>query len=124
MQMTSFSKAKKYTPDFNGNKDLPEEKQLFAMLAPLTNAELFDVRDALQAAGFKEKMDSTQLTGDQQRALVKNAGSYLPSHVTLTNNEGFDINDVVNYSDFLPLAIDLLFTLIAKSTPTEADVKN
>jgi hypothetical protein len=47
MRVTSFSKEVDFTPEFNGNKALPETEQLKAVLSPLQTLEVIDITEVL-----------------------------------------------------------------------------
>lgn len=119
----AFSKEKKYVPDFNGNKELPEAEQLVAYIKPLKSGEVIDLTDVLKEAGF-EKGDSKQMSSHQMKTVVQQAGHYLPTYVRLEGNDGFTIQDVADYTPFLALATELLFVLMNFSSPNQDDVKN
>ena len=118
-----FSHEITFIPDFNKNKELPEAEQITVKIKPLILFDLLDLTDVLKQAGF-EKGDSKDVSQEQMRAIVGQGGKYVPKYCSLIGAEGFDLNDVVNYAHFLPLATEILFTLITNSSPTVADVKN
>lgn len=118
-----FSHEIVYVPEFNKNKELPEAEQLTVKIKPMKLADLLDLTDVLKKAGF-EKGDSKDATPEQMRAIVGSGGKYVPQYCTLVGAEGFDLSDVVTYAHFLALATEILFTLITKSSPVVADVKN
>jgi len=120
---SNFSKEKKYNPDWNGNKELPEDEQLVAYIKPMKSGEVIDLTDVLKSVGF-EKGEAKQLSSAQMKAVVKEAGHYLPTYVRLEHADDFTIQDVVDYTPFLSLAVDLLFTLMNFSSPNQDDVKN
>lgn len=119
-----FSREVRYIPAWNGNKDLPGVDQLAVTLSPLKMGELLDVLDILKRADFKQGTEQ-QLTADQMRTIVAEAGKYLPAHVTKFDGaEGFTLDDAVNYSEFFGLAAELIFELVRLSSPSGQDVKN
>lgn len=119
----AFSRQTEFLPAFNKNKELAEPEQLKVTMKPMTLFDLLDLTDVLKSVGF-EKGEVTDLTVAQMKSIVAEGGKYLPKYCTLVNAEGFEMADVVAYATFLPLASELLFTLLNKSSPGEADVKN
>ena len=119
----AFSRERAFTPDFNGNKSLDEADQLSATVKVMTLNDILDLGDAFKQAGF-EKGDMKEMSLAQMQVLVRSAGKYVPKYVSLKGNDGFTLEDVVTYPQFLSLATELLFTLLNFSAPTEADVKN
>jgi hypothetical protein len=118
-----FSRSREYVPEFNGNKELPEEEQLKATISVMRLSDLLDLGDTFKEADFEEG-DMKNMTLDQMKVLVKGAGQYVPKYVKLSGNDGFALDDVVQFPQFLSLAAELLFTLLSYSQPTTADVKN
>lgn len=119
----AFSRQNDYLPAFNNNKELPPEEQLKVTMKVMILLDLLDLTDVLKSVGF-EKGDVKDLTIEQMKALVKEGGKYIPKYCVLLNADGFNLEDVVTYSTFLPLASELLFTLLNNSSPSAADVKN
>jgi hypothetical protein len=118
-----FSRTREYTPEYNGNKELPENEQLKAQIKVMTLNDLLDLGDTFKQADF-EQGDLKDMRIDQMKVLVNGAGKYVPKYVTLQGNDGFDLSDVVQYPQFLQLAAELLFSLLTFSQPTGTDVKN
>jgi hypothetical protein len=119
----NFSKNTHYVPEFNDNKILPIVDQISAEVSPLPFTVFLDIRDVLAQSSFT-RADLKDLTTDQLKLIVGALGKYVPAYVVLNGLEGFTVEDVVNYTPFFPLAVELLFALINASTPNEADLKN
>lgn len=119
----AFSRESEYLPQFNDNLKLAEHDQLKVTMKVMTLLDLLDLTDVLKSVGF-EKGEVTDLTVKQMKSIVAEGGKYLPKYCALVNAEGFDMNDVIAFAHFLPLASELLFTLLNKASPNEADVKN
>lgn len=118
-----FSKEVRFVPTWRDNTTLPESEQLVFTLKPLKIGELLDVLDVFKRADF-EKGDHTTLTPEQMRVIVSEAGTYLPVNANMAGAEGFDINDVIGYSEFFGLAAEVIFELVRLSSPSGTDVKN
>lgn len=119
----SFSTSQIYVPEFNKNKELPEDQQLKVNISTMELVDLLDLTDVLKSAKF-ERGDAKELSVEQMKTIVREAGKYVPKYCKLINAEGFDAETVVKYSFFLALASELLFTLLNFSSVSEADVKN
>jgi hypothetical protein len=119
-----FSKSIRFVPTFHGNKDLTGNDQLVLTLMPLKLGELLDLLDVLKSIGF-EKGEAKTLTPAQMRAIAAEAKTYLPSHIEkMEGAEGFEVSDIVDYPDFLGLAVETVFELVRHAMPSENDVKN
>lgn len=120
---SNFSREQVYVPEFDKNKELPDDQQLKVKVGVMKMLDLLDLTDVLKSAGF-EKGDVKDLSVDQMKTIVREAGKYVPKYCTLVNAEDFSVDDTISYSQFLPLASELLFTLLNSSSPNAVDVKN
>lgn len=118
-----FSREVTYIPEFNGNKELPEGEQLSVKIKVMTLSDLLDLMDVLKSSGF-QKGDVKDLNPGQMKAIVTQAGKYIPKYCTLDHAEGFSVEDLAQFAVFMPLATELLFTLLNVSSPNAADAKN
>lgn len=124
MYVKGFSKEQDFTPTWNDNATLPEASRLKTKLTIFSMGELLDVIDVIKSVGF-DKGTENQMTPDQMRTVLSATGAHLTKHVSLASgNENFDMKDVVSFSQFFGLAIELLFQLVNISSPTDQDVKN
>jgi hypothetical protein len=119
----AFSKEVAFVPEFNGNKALPEAEQLSFKLRPMTTLDLLDIMDVLKTAGFQVG-EHTDMTTEQMKAVIGQAGKYIPKYATMAGAEGFGLEEVVGYQAFLALASEVLFQLVNISSPNASDVKN
>lgn len=119
----AFSRESTYTPEFNENPKLSEPERLTVTVKVMTLLDLLDLTDVLKQAEF-EKGDVKDVSIDKMRTIVAQAGKFVPKYCVLVNAEGFDVQDVVTYPFFLPLATELLFHLLNSSSPSKADAKN
>lgn len=119
-----FSLTKRFVPKWNGNADLDAAEQMVAVLKMPTVQDVFAIMDRLSAHGLVGKQDSDLVPLAKATQLAAEAGKYLPVYIELQNAEDFSIEDVTKYPPYFPLAVELLFALIAFAQPTEADVKN
>ena len=118
-----FSKEVTYLPEFEGDRDLPPEDQITAKLQPMELGELLDLREAFTNAGF-EQGSVEQMTSKQMRAVLSQAGFFIPKYAKLEGNANFTLDDIVRYAPFFGLAIELLFQLLSISSPNQDDEKN
>lgn len=124
MIIKGFSKEQNFTPAWNDNGTLPEANQLKTKLTIFNMGELLDVIDVIKSVGF-DKGTENQMTPDQMRIVLSVSGAHLTKHVSfVSGNENFDMTDVVSFSQFFALAIELLFQLVNISSPSDQDVKN
>lgn len=122
MKVTGFSKSQPFTPEFNGNKELPEPDQFRVTLTALTLSELITVQDTIAQA---QPEDGEKANTEQLRSLVELNGPVLLKHVTIVQGaDGFTLEDIAEYAHFFQLALELLKKLNEISQPTERDVKN
>lgn len=118
-----FSREVKYVPDFNKNKELPENEQLIVNIKVMSLGDLLDLMDVLKQANF-EKGDVKDLTPGQMKTIVTQAGKYIPKYCKLEHAEGFSVEDLAQFAVFMPLATEVLFTLLNSSSPNADDAKN
>lgn len=119
----AFSKEVPFVPEFQKNKELPLEEQLSFKLKPMITLDLIDLTDVLKTVGFTAG-EQTDMTTDQMKTVVKEAGKYVPKYSTMSGADGFTIEEVIGYPAFLALASEVLFQLLNISSPNTADVKN
>lgn len=123
-----FSLVREYTPEFNGNRELPEAEQCKATLKTLESLDLLELADAMERQGLEGTVDTGKMKAGDIKSLVSEVGRLLPKYVTVTNLEGSDgpisVEVLVAYPEFMELAIELLLQLSNISQPTEDDIKN
>lgn len=122
-----FSETVEFTPEWNKNKQEPEDKQIKTTLTLLDMGELIELI-AITAKANQDTVDGDP--GPEGAALMaKAAQDFLPEHVTITNfhnkkNEELDIDTIVRFPVFMNFMSELLAALIEASTPNEDDVGN
>ena len=124
-----FSLKRPYTPEFNGNRELPEAERIECVLPTLDNFDLLELGDAFTRAGMQDgNLDTSAITAEQARVLLNATLNIIPKYTELTGLEGDDgpltIEQIVRFPDFQALATELLVTLAQISAPTEADTGN
>lgn len=123
-----FSLLTKYTPEWNQNRDLPEDERVTVGLKTLESMDMLELADALERQGVDGEVDSTKMTAKDIKSLLSETGRLLPKYAEVSGLEGddgpIDINKVVTYPDFMELAVELLMELANISSPTEEDIKN
>ncbi len=124
----AFSLITEYIPEWNDNRDLPEDEQCKATLNTLESMDLLELADALERQGLEGEVDTSRMTSKDIKSLLKETGRLLPKYVTIEGIEGDDgpvtLEHIVTYPDFMELAVELLMKLANISQPTEDDVKN
>ncbi len=124
----SFSLVTTYIPEWNENRELPEDEQVTVALKTLESMDMLELADALERQGVEGEVDSTKMTAKDIKALLKETGRLLPNYATVNGLEGADgpvsIEQVVTYPDFMELAVELLMELANISQPNEDDIKN
>lgn len=119
-----FSREKKYTPEWNGNRDLPEAEQVKALVKPARMGDLLDIVDAFSSVG-ETKIDTETTDPKVMRQIVEACAEILPKYVTITGLEGedgpVDLVEALQYLTFTPLMVELLGHLTEISTPDSKD---
>lgn len=126
----NFSKITMFTPEWNGNKELPTADQVKVKITVCEMGKLLQAVDAFKEAGAGETMiDTESLDQDSIKGLVEATADLLPAHIEIQNlkDEGGNEltgDDVVKYGALFALAAEILAELIRVSTPSEEDEKN
>ena len=126
----SFSKTRKFTPEFNNNMDLPEAHRFTADIKVCEMGDLLAAVDAFKSiSGGKDQIETSDLNAEATATLVKTVGALLPAYVTVNNLRGEDdveltVQDIVSYGPLFPLAAELLAKLVEFSTPTAEEEGN
>lgn len=134
---TTFSRQRRVTADWNGNKNLPEEQQLAFAYTPLEYGEFNDAVEIIRRLGVFKAAGGEQTVelpeGDLQDELFDLFKRLLPKNVKSVggpllalpgDDKPITVEEIASQAPFVVLATELLATLIAVSAPTEADVKN
>lgn len=124
-----FSLKRPFTPEFNGNKKLPDGEQIKCILTTLDNFDLLELGDAFSRAGMNDgELDTSKIDAAQARILLDATASIIPKYTEITGLDCDDgpvtVDQVVRFPDFQELATELLVELAQISAPTEADAKN
>lgn len=117
-----FSLVKKFVPKWNGNRDASEPLTVTMKMPEV--GDVFSMLDVLKTQQVTTDADASSVGIERSRIIAKECGVYLPRYIELDNAEDFKIEDVVKYPPYFPLAIELLFELLAYAQPNEAEVKN
>lgn len=128
---TDFSLTQSYIPEWNGNRALPEDEQIKAVLSVIDMGSLMRLVDAFSKTGIASegKVDTDNIDHSAIQPVLNEFGGLLPQNVKLSNLKGKDgvevtIEQVVKFPTFLGLALELLMKLMEISSPSEEDVKN
>ena len=125
-----LSKQVDYSPEWNANKELPEDEQVKFVLKVLSMGDVLELMDVLEDASDDEgNVDGDTLTASTTKQLVGEATRLLPIYATMENLEGEDgeeitVATITEYPQFIGLITEVLFELISISTPNEADSGN
>lgn len=119
-----FSKEVAYIPEWNGNKELPDEEQVKVKLKPIKVGDLLLIIDAMGERRPDNKLDVKAVAN-----LLKEAGHLIPTYTDvtgLTSEDGSPITsgEIIQYPYFMELAGELLMQLANLSTPGDDDTKN
>lgn len=130
---TAFSHEQEYVPTYKENQSLPETERLKYSITPMELGDFYDLFETVIAMGIAKdgKIDTDKLDPKVRRQFFMAATKYVPQYVKsigapLLDAKGGEISvaTVANSGVFMPLAQELLWTLLALSSPSEADVKN
>lgn len=132
-----FSKVVPFTPDFNGNKSLPDDEQIKYELTPMELADFYDVLDALSSIkGTKQEdgtiqIDTSKLNSSSQKEFMKVCQGFLPKYINsvgakLEDHGGNEITveDIAKYAPMISLLSEFTAKLLEISTPTEVELGN
>ena len=124
-----FTPASKFIPEWNGNRDLPEEEQITMIISVLEMGDLLDLMDLIESDSSEDQVDSDNLKPSTVKSIVEKAQQLLPKYIT--EFQGLDVDsgpisleDLVQYPQFMSLVVEITFELINISTPNEDDRKN
>lgn len=117
-----FSRSVKFTPEWNGNQQLPETEQLTAVLKPMVIADLLSIMDSIGSQRALGANLSEENRVDFRR-VIGDVGTILPKYVEITgledDNGPVNIQEVVTWPAYLELAAELLMKVASISAPTE-----
>lgn len=117
-----FSKQIVYTPEWNGNKELPPADRVTVDLKVLEFNDLLKLIDVFQNSKTDDGKNVDQMK------IVSEAFHLIPKYAVINNlfdNDGPVTSETVpNYGLYLPLCSEILTQLSKISMPTESDEKN
>jgi hypothetical protein len=125
----SFTPTAEFIPEWNGNRELPDEEQIKMTVSVLSMGDLLNLMDVMEQGGNTGEVDSDQLDMGTTKALVEMATELLPKYITdfrgLEVDDGpIDIATMSGFPQFINLIVEITFELISRSTPNEEDTKN
>lgn len=139
---TTFSRARKITPVWNGNKELPENEQIAFEYTALEYGEWNQtselMRRAIQrniklAEAAASDPNSIDMESDDGKQLIEVFKNLLPKNVksvgapllaAVGDDKPVTMMEIATLQPFVTLAIELLATLMVVSAPSELDAKN
>jgi hypothetical protein len=114
-----FSREITYFPEWNGNRTLPAEDQIKAIIKPMKVGDLLTVMDAM---GTKPGEEVDRNSMDLTRLFTETA-HILPKYVTVAGLEDeqgpVTIEDMLNFGHYVPLATELLMECARASMPSD-----
>lgn len=128
-----FSRVRRITPIWNNNKSLPENEQIAFEYTPLEYGAWMDATEVLGKVINAARGGVIEEGSDAAKIMIESFKRLLPPNVKsvgapLLPAPGDDapitLEEIATKSSFIKLAVELLATLTAISTPTEQDVKN
>jgi hypothetical protein len=125
-----FTPTSVFSPEWNGNRDLPESEQITMTLSVLNMGDLLNLMDTIEShKDGNDSVDSDSLDVSTVKEIVSMANELLPKYVTdfkgLESDDGpIGLDTLCKYPQFMNLVVEITFELINKSTPDEEDSKN
>lgn len=120
-----FSRTKDYVPEWNGNRELPEEDQVKAVIRPMEIGDLLAMMDAIGASAANELEAKTQ---EDYFKIIKEFADIIPKYVTITGLSDEDgevsTSDLTRFAAYMPLATELAMYAVNISMPTVATEGN
>lgn len=120
-----FSREVPYTPEWNGNRELPEGEQVRTTIKPMTVEDLLIVMEAMGRRPGQEAGSAVQVDVGK---LISEAGAMLPKYVDITGLDDdsgpVTTKDLLTFGAFIPLASELLMECVRVSMPSETAEKN
>ena len=116
------------TPEWNGNKDLPEVERFTVTMKALSTTHLLDLLDILSGMGIEDE-DMSNASMKQAADIIKSTQTLIPEYCVITNlftpaGEAIDSRVVVQDSRYLMLAVELFTSLMDVSQLNEEDEGN
>jgi len=121
-----FSKSVDYKPEWNKNHESSDP--FTATIKPAEMGDLLDIVDAFSSVGM-QKIDTETADPKAMRTIVEACASILPKYVELKNltdlaGNALQIDALLKFLMFTPLAVELLGKLVEISTPSDDDEGN
>jgi hypothetical protein len=117
----TFSRTVTFTPEWEGNRALPEAEQIKATIKPLVVDDLMHLMDAL---GSLPKQEGGALDTPALAKALSECKDIIPKYVTVSNLEDADgpvsLEDITRYPAYLTLAVELLMEAARVSMPSES----
>lgn len=123
-----FTVSQRFEPEWEGNRELPEDERISMTLCPLDLASLVELSDAFRAAGASE--NNTEVSQTDMMPVLNQFKHVLPQCVTdfkgLSNQDGtaIGVEQIIKYAHFTSLAVEILMKIVEISSPSDSDVKN
>ena len=116
------------TPEWGGNKDLPEAEQFTVEMKPLTTEDLLNLLDVLSAMDL-EGSDMANASMEQAASIIKSTQDLIPRYCTLQNlfnpsGAALSIDTVINDSRYMMLAVELFTSIMEVSQLGDEDEGN
>jgi hypothetical protein len=125
----NFTPESEYVPEWNGNRDLPDDEQIKMNLSVLSMGHILNLMDIMEQAGHSGQTDDQALDVATTKKLVEMAQEILPQYVK--DFRGLEVDSgpialeaISDYPQFMALIVEITFELINRSSPNEDDKGN
>lgn len=123
-----FSRKVLFTPEWNGNKLLPDHERVFVNLKPLTMAELIDLAEVIGELADMRQENVTSADLKRIGSLLKTMTPIFKSNVEIQGledeNGPVTSEAVLEYQTYMELATEIMAKLSEISSPSEKSEKN
>jgi hypothetical protein len=122
-----FSRTVPYTPEWNGNKDLPDHEQIKCVIKPMVIADLVTLLDVIGSTA-KGGGTSTTLSASEAANMIGACKDLLPRYVSITGLHDDDgpvlIDHLTQFAQYMPLASETIMACATISSPSAATEGN
>lgn len=124
-----FSKEQKFVPEWNGNRQLPENEQMFVTIQALTLGDLILLMDGVSRAGITgAQLKSGEVTSTPMIGALKEINPVIVKYCKISGLDGDDgpitIEQVCDSVHFIPLYTEIMTAVVTLSQPDETETKN
>jgi len=119
-----------FTPEWNGNKDLPAADQFTVTVSDMSVADMLIVVDAMASIqDVQADIDTGKVPADQMKAVLTAASEIMPRYCTVHNLNRRDgspvtVEEVAGHSRYLGLLMEIFGAMVNTSNVSEDDAGN